>query len=58
MRATLLEGRIVEERVRLRVQDLLCEGRRLREIPRQELQLAGLNPSEQGFEPLDVHRLV
>ena len=55
-RAPLLGRRIVEERVRLRTQDLLRQRRRARELAAQDVDLSRLDALEQPDEALDVHR--
>ena len=56
--AALLERGVVEERVRLRVQDLVREGGGLREVARVHRDLAPLDAREEGHEAVHVHRLV
>ena len=46
LRAPLLERRVVEERVRLRVQDLVRERRRLGQVARHAADVAALDPSQ------------
>ena len=58
MAPTLLERRIVEKRVRLGVEDLVREQRRLGRVARDEPQLAAVNPAEHGTKPVEVHRLL
>ena len=54
----LLERRIVEERVRPRVEDLVREHRRLGRVARDQPQLAAVDAAEHGVEPVEVHRLL
>ena len=46
LRPPLLERRIVQERVRLRVEDLVREGRRLRRVARDAAKLARVDARE------------
>ena len=55
-RPALLGRRIVEERVRLRPENLLRKRRRARELPAEHLHFAGLDAREQGRAAVDVHR--
>ena len=57
-RAALLERGVVEERVRLGVQDLVRERRGLRQVARVHRDLAPLDALEEGHETVDVHRFV
>ena len=57
-RAALLERGVVEERVRLGVQDLVRKGRGLRQVARVHRDLAPLDALEEGHETVDVHRFV
>ena len=56
--AALLERGVVEECVRLRVQDLVREGGGLREVAGVHRDLAPLDAREEGHEAVHVHRLV
>ncbi len=56
-RAALLERRVVEERVRLRVEDLVRERRRLGRVARVQADLAALDALEHVAQPVGVHRL-
>ena len=58
LRATLFERRVVEIRIRPRRQNLERKRRRLRQIARDDSDLAGFDPSQQRIESLDVHRFV
>ena len=58
MAPTLLERGIVQEGVRLGVQDLVREERRLRRVARDQPQLAPVDPAEHGAKPFEVHRLL
>ena len=58
MAPPLLERGIVEEGVRLGVEDLVREERRLRRVARDEPQLAAVDPAEHGAKPFEVHRLL
>ena len=54
--AALLEGRIVEEGVHGRVEQLVREHRGLRRIARDRLDLAGIEPLELGLEAMQIDR--
>ncbi len=56
-RPALLERGVVEERVRLRVQNLVRERRRLGRVAGVEADLAPLDPFEDPVEARRVHRL-
>ena len=53
----LFERRVVEERVGLRAENLVREGRRLWCIPGDQLHLAGMDPCEDGIEAVEIHGL-
>ena len=58
LRAAFFQRRVVEIRVRPRGQNLQRERRWLRQIARDDLHVAGLDPAEQRLQPVDVHRFV
>ena len=57
-RAAFFEGGIVEERIRLRVQYLVRERRRLRQVAHAHRDLPPLDAGEQRHEPVGIHGLV
>ena len=57
LRAALLERRVVEERVGLRVQDAAREGRRLGRVDRARSMRAVAQAAQDLEEAVDVHRL-
>ena len=52
-----LKRRVIEKRVRVRVEDLVREGRWLGGIDGHRAERPGLDLSEQGFQPVQVHGL-
>ncbi len=58
VRPPLLERRIVEERVRIRVQNLVREARWFRRVTRHQGQRPGVNALEHRREPIVIHRLL
>lgn len=58
LRAALLERRIVEERIRFRVQDLGRERRRRGQVARDQLDFAAFDPAQQREPAVGVHRVV
>jgi hypothetical protein len=57
VRPPLLQRRIVQKRVRLRIQNLVREDRRLGCIARNQPQLTAMDPIQHGTKPFEVHRL-
>ena len=55
--AALLQRGVVQERVRLRVQRLVRQGRRLRRVARDEREAPRLHLLEHALESREVHRL-
>ena len=55
--AALLQGRVVEEGVGTGIEDLRRERGGLGEVAGHDPDLPAREPRQQGFEPLDVHRL-
>ena len=53
----LLQWRVIQERVRPRVDDLLREGRRFAQVARHQLHRAAFHVSQQRLELGHVHRL-
>ena len=58
LRPSLFEGCVIEKCVRLGVEDVVRQGRRLRSIARDADDLSAVNALQHASQPVEVHRLL